>query len=131
MLILTNKAEVDVAVKAKAVPAYLGLHIIEILEGLDSVYGVRTFPLLEDGGYVAVLQGPDDLKQEDVRDDLAALDVVTYRNQDNYFNVFVLRQNDFGITYFVPDQEWLPDETRNHLCNAAGLSGLKRPNSSS
>ena len=71
-----------------------------------------------DDGYVVLLE-PDDVDR--VLDDLdipyrlseVPFEVVSMI--DDHFYGLYLANNQFGISFLIPDAEWLPDELRRHL----------------
>ena len=86
-----------------------------ILVGIEDAYGQRAEPEKEDGGKVIVVQYITDLSEAGLDTAEGVLSEGPVICIDGYFDVVRLANNDYSVTYLIPDAPWLPPEVRQSL----------------
>ena len=72
----------------------------------------------EEDGYLVLIE-PGDIDRVlddlDVPYRLAEMPFEVVSKVDGHWHAFYLANNQFGLSFLIPDAEWLPDDLRRHL----------------
>lgn len=112
------------ALKGTSVPEKVLAHISEYFKWMMKLLGNGYNP--QELGWIILLEKGDPLQDVTFLEEnlgirggrtLVSIDkeFVDYSADTNFFEVFARYNNQFGIIYLIPNEDWLGEELLNHL----------------